>query len=645
MPTYRQGTGCPAWVQDFFDNGIPPGERNKAIFRIATWFRKRNFSIEEAKAAILPAGLKSRFSEADTFKPIESAYRSRARPPRAVAGPKTTRPASAPPRASQPVNLPNALPDGFKKLLETLFKPGEYVALSDAVGPPGKSHPDAGQTLPRERWLEMIAKKPIGEIYQAPDGGFFRINPMKPAGKTDADVTAFRHVLAEFDNDENGSIIPKSEQYAFVIGSGLPIAAVIDSGFRSLHFIVRINAPDLAEFCRRRDIVFQELARDGLDSGNSNPSRYSRLPDVERCLYDENGQPTAAGYQRLLAINLGASDWDNWESRNNALSFPEIIDGERIQTVKLSLPPEIICGILSRGEKGELAGGSKSYKTWALIHQAIAIASGLPWWDFQTSACNVIFLNLEIPQSFFEDRVRTVANALGIQIPKSFKVWHLRQCKLGEEDCWNRFLDALKTKCACISNPYLTSDPIYKLLGGRNENSAGDVQMLLAQLEDMIAAVDGANFFGHHFSKGNQSSKEAIDRAAGSGVFQRDPDTIFTMTPHENDSCFVVDSILRNHPPINPFVVRWNYPLFERDTSLDPTALKQPKKQPGKHSVKDLLYWLGNDHLKTTELRNLVLNETGMSRSRFFELWAEAKDQNLVVFDGITKTWEKNGAI
>jgi hypothetical protein len=114
---------------------------------------------------------------------------------------------------------------------------------------------------------------------------------------------------------------------------------------------------------------------------------------------------------------------------------------------------------------------------------------------------------------------------------------------------------------------------------GRNENAAGDVQTLLEQLDDMIGLVNGANFFGHHSTKGNQAAKATIDRASGSGVFQRDPDSILTMTSREKDGCFTVELILRNHPPVDPFVIEWRYPLLVRESSLDPAALKQPGTQ------------------------------------------------------------------
>jgi hypothetical protein len=325
------------------------------------------------------------------------------------------------------------------------------------------------------------------------------------------------------------------------------------------------------------------------------------------------------------------------------LPFPEITNGPTIGKVHLPFPPAVIEGMICRGEKGELAGGSKSFKTWALIQQGLCIAAGLPWWGFETHSTNVLFLNLEIPPAFFEWRVRLVASALAIPIPENFYVWHLRNEKLGDPSRWGRFLDILKNKCSLIAHPFLTSDPIYKLLGGRNENAAGDVQLLLGQLDEMIALVDGANFFGHHYSKGNQSNKEAIDRAAGSGVFQRDPDSILTMTTHEKANCYTLEFILRNHPPVEPCVIKWTYPIFIREDALDPQALKQPRKSgpTSKFQPKQIAQILGSQEMTTTNLKKLVMDETGMSKSLFFELLATAQEQKLIAKDGITNTWER----
>jgi hypothetical protein len=327
------------------------------------------------------------------------------------------------------------------------------------------------------------------------------------------------------------------------------------------------------------------------------------------------------------------------------ITFPPLVNGATIKSENIELPPEIIIGILSRCEKFEVSGGAKTFKTWALIDQSLSIASGQDWWGFGTSLSNVIYLNLEIPQPFFEERLCAVARARGIAIPSSFNVWHLRGQRLYDAARWLALLEELKNLTAKCPNPLLVTDPIYKLLGGRNENAAGDVQSLLEQLEDAVQATQGANTFGHHFSKGNQAGKEPLDRASGSGVFQRDPDTLFTMTSHEKETAFTITPIVRNHPPIDEFVVQWDYPLFVRNGTLDPEALKQPKpKGPKpKFSAEQLRDLLKNQCLTAAQLRKLAMDETGMSKTMFYQLLKEAEDQKLIIKDGITGTWEKFG--
>ena len=64
-------------------------------------------------------------------------------------------------------------------------------------------------------------------------------------------------------------------------------------------------------------------------------------------------------------------------------------------------------------------------------------------------------------------------------------------------------------------------DPIYKGLGDRDENKAGDIASLLNEIESLAVETGAAVAFGHHFSKGNQANKDSIDRIGGSGVFAR----------------------------------------------------------------------------------------------------------------------------
>jgi hypothetical protein len=239
MPIYKQNNSLPAWIKDFFANGIPEGKRDNTILRIASWFRDYNFPIDEAKAQILPCGLKSGFTEAQTFKPIDSAYarlaRARHSKPAAAAKPKTTPSPSKPAPAPAPrvVKLPDPIQEGFAKLLNAAFEPDEYVALS-AAEPDGAGNlaPKAGQVLKRERWLDHYANGRLAKMFPDKTGVFVRINPMKPGGKTDSEVAAFRHCLVEFDLDENGNLIPLQTQFEIFVQSGLPITAVLSSGHK-----------------------------------------------------------------------------------------------------------------------------------------------------------------------------------------------------------------------------------------------------------------------------------------------------------------------------------------------------------------------------------------------------------------------------
>jgi len=78
-------------------------------------------------------------------------------------------------------------------------------------------------------------------------------------------------------------------------------------------------------------------------------------------------------------------------------------------------------------------------------------------------------------------------------------------------------------------------DPVYKCMGHRDENAAGDIGSLLNEVERLAVQTGAAVVFGAHFSKGSQAGKESIDRVSGSGVFARDPDSILTLTRHEED--------------------------------------------------------------------------------------------------------------
>jgi hypothetical protein len=122
--------------------------------------------------------------------------------------------------------------------------------------------------------------------------------------------------------------------------------------------------------------------------------------------------------------------------------------------------------------------------------------------------------------------------------------------------------------------------------------------------------------------------KESIDRIGGSGVFARDPDSILNFTQHEQPDCFTVEMTLRNHPPQNPFVVKWEFPLFIVDPTLDPAKLKKIGRAR-EHHAKEVLELI-DKAMSATEIVKAAAEERGIPRRRFFELLAELKAVGLI---------------
>ena len=83
-------------------------------------------------------------------------------------------------------------------------------------------------------------------------------------------MTAFRFGLVECDD------VPVNEQYAMYKKLKLPIAALVHSGGKSIHAIVRIDAETYEEYVKRMDFIYNACQKNGLnvDTKNRNPSRF-----------------------------------------------------------------------------------------------------------------------------------------------------------------------------------------------------------------------------------------------------------------------------------------------------------------------------------------------------------------------------------
>jgi len=444
------------------------------------------------------------------------------------------------------------------------------------ICPPGECLPEKHQFPQRgvvegsaeERRERLAGTGGLRRAVVALIAGFEGINPMRDGGAKNDDVTAYRHVLVEFDQNDKGERIPKEVQFGSIISSGLPVAAVIDSGNKSIHAWVRVDAPDAGEYKRRVDIIWDWFEGLNLDKQNKNPSRLSRCPQGWRTVEDEPRQ------QQLLAVNVGAESWMEWESSNAPDGLPKIVAGAEFMATPRPEPPQIIGSVLHQGCKMIIGGASKARKSWTLIDMMLSVSSGGPWWGFSTQKGRALYINFELPDFAFQHRLKAIAEAKGITDYSGFDLWNLR----GFATDFSILIPKILTRIKDGRYTLIILDPIYKGLGKRDENKAGDIASLCNEIELLAVQSGAAVVFGAHYSKGNQAGKEAIDRIGGSGVFARDPDVILTMTPHEERDAYVVDLTLRALPQVDPFVVRWQSVTFARDDSADASCIRKPGK-------------------------------------------------------------------
>jgi AAA domain/Bifunctional DNA primase/polymerase, N-terminal len=321
------------------------------------------------------------------------------------------------------------------------------------------------------------------------------------------------------------------------------------------------------------------------------------------------------------------------------LIYPVFMNNHRVPADELIKPDTLIEGLLHRGNKMIISGGSKTYKTWTLIDLAISLAFGGHWLGFQCMPCRVLYINFEIQMPFFMERVNAIKAVKKLPQNDNFLIWTLR----GFANDIDIIITELKRQILTSNQGFdvIIWDPIYKVYGPRQENDASDMSQIMNALDHLASEIGASNILGNHFSKGNQAAKEAIDRIGGSGVFGRDPDSILTITPLKDPNSFVVDLILRNNLNVDSFGVRWVYPMLQLDPALDPADLKQPGGRPPAASTSDLLQLLRqfDDQLTTAKWQKLALTELGISVATFYRLKKQLLAAKLIFLSKISHCW------
>ncbi len=236
-------------------------------------------------------------------------------------------------------------------------------------------------------------------------------------------------------------------------------------------------------------------------------------------------------------------------------------------------PVPIIDNVLACGDIMMLSGASKTNKSWCLLNLVLDVASGSDWWGHPCQKTKVLYVNLELTRFRIKERLDKLRSTRGdkAEVANMIVFWHLR----GQARDFTFLKPELSKRMEDDCFGLIILDPVYKLLGDRNENSNGEITELLNQIAQVADQQNAAIILAHHFAKGDPSGKAAQDRMSGAGAWMRYPDSSVILTAHEEPNCFTVTSILRNHQPIEDFVMEWQYPLMQPRPDLDAGRIKR----------------------------------------------------------------------
>lgn len=437
------------------------------------------------------------------------------------------------------------------RYLETLYEKNESVSyVHSAVYKEDRDKwvpADAGHVRKVSAIIRDLKK------YKRLDEAFGTINPEAGAwirhnpatGAKDEHVTRYAYVLVESDS------MPIEEQKKFLINQKLPIAALIESGGKSVHAIVKVDASNETEFDQRTSFLFDYLAQRQfqIDEANKNPARLSRLPGAMR-----NGN-----IQRLLATNIGCASWLEWIDLINGVNddLPEIVAFSDMIDNPPEEVPELIHGILHVGCKMIITADSKAGKSCMAENLAICIAEGKPWMKkFQCEKGRVLYIDLELSRRAIYDRTQLIRKELEVtsKIP-NLEFFPLR----GYAESLETLLPKIVRRARSKNYSAIVIDPLYKIQSG-DENSAEALSKFCNALDRLARETGAALIITHHHPKGHAGDRKAIDRGAGSGVIARDADAIIDLAyldPGDDPNALLAEVLSKKHKPMQmAFILR-----------------------------------------------------------------------------------------
>jgi len=540
-------------------------------------------------------------------------------------------PAAVPPApvAALPDPAPDCEDNDTIRYLHTLFKPEEKVSLVlESFQDKDGKHKPGGKGVYSMTQAEIIAEIRKGGLqsitpYNPAAGAWVRANPVDGQGVNNDNITDCRYVLCEADD------MPVEDQYRIIHELRLPCAAVLHSGGKSIHAIVKVDAGPNRELYRQRvEKLFSVLESRGfrVDRQCKNPARLSRLPGVVR----------GERRQYLLAVDAGCASWADFEaSLAPKLDYPPAIDADEWLGKEPETPDQVLAATFDVGDKAVLIAPSKLRKSFFFMQLMISLSAGETFLAWQVpKARRCLLVQFEIRAHHCHRRVKTMAKRMGVtDIRHNLHIINARGLPLDD------VFAAVLHYAELYKIEVLAFDPFYKMHTG-DENSAEDVKPLLQRFDEIAERTGAAVLYVHHDPKGASGEKNIRDRGAGSNVVSRDYDACFTLTPGKRDGDVTAECLMRNYRPQEPVALHWDDGKFvwDTETAVSRGSASPKSAVPAEAYEQDALRTVGNHVYQKSQLCDLLRAHLEIGQTKVQALLAHMIDKGIIISHQVAAT-------
>lgn len=204
---------------------------------------------------------------------------------------------------------------------------------------------------------------------------------------------------------------------------------------------------------------------------------------------------------------------------------------------EIETPQWMVEGVWSDKAHGLIAGEAKTFKSLIAMDLGVAVASGTRFLGhFDTPEQGpVMLIQEENEPSLIQDRLMKIASSRGLLPDARMNGKGTLSISSGVDDIpmWiynNRgfrlteveHLEALQEEIIRIKPKLVILDPLYRMIPGRDENSASEMNPVLGNLLDLKQAHGCGILIIHHYKKQNfEYPSSGGARISGTGLFHR----------------------------------------------------------------------------------------------------------------------------